>query len=71
MDILTQKEFRMKITITVPKHVIKSVKEYAKELNGKTPSKEELVKFFEQDIEGLYGDTFEEGIEDAVENYFG
>jgi hypothetical protein len=61
----------MKITISVPKHVIKSVKEYAKELNGKTPSKEELVKFFEQDIEGLYGDTFEEGIEGAVENYFG
>jgi len=61
----------MKITITVPKHVIKSVKEYAKELNGKAPSKEELAKFFEQDIEGLYGDTFEEGIEDAVENYFG
>ena len=36
----------MKITISVPKHVIKSVKEYAKELNGKTPSKEQLVKFF-------------------------
>jgi hypothetical protein len=29
------------------------------------------MKFFEQDIEGFYGDTFEEGIEDAVENYFG
>jgi ABC-type phosphate/phosphonate transport system ATPase subunit len=71
MDILTQKEFQMKITITVSKHAIKSVKEYAKELNGKTPSKDQLAKFFEQDIEGLYDDTFEEGIEDAVENYFG
>jgi ABC-type phosphate/phosphonate transport system ATPase subunit len=71
MDILTQKEPQMKITITVPKHVIKSVKEYAKELNGKVPSKKELMEFFEQDIEGLYGDTFEEGIEGAVENYFG
>jgi hypothetical protein len=71
MDILTQKEFQMEITITVPKHAIKSVKEYAKELNGKTPSKKELMKFFEQDIEGFYSDTFEEGIEDAVENYFG
>jgi len=61
----------MKITITVPKHAIKSVKEYVKELNGKKPSKEQLAKFFEQDIEGFYGDTFEEGIEDAVECYFG
>ena len=61
----------MEITITVPKSVIKAVKAYAKELNGKTPSKEQLAKFFEQDIEGFYSDTFEEGIEDAVENYFG
>ena len=61
----------MKITITVPKHAIKSVKEYVKELNGKKPSKDQLAKFFEQDIEGFYGDTFEEGIEDAVECYFG
>jgi hypothetical protein len=61
----------MKITITVPKHAIKSVKEYAKEVLGKNPSKEELAKFFEQDIVGFYSDTFEEGIEGAVENYFG
>jgi len=61
----------MEITITVPKSAIKSVKAYVKELNGKSPSKEELAKFFEQDIEGFYSDTFEEGIEDAVENYFG
>ena len=61
----------MEITITVPKSAIKAVKEYAKELNGKTPSKEHLAKFFEQDIDGFYSDTFEEGIEDAVENYFG
>jgi hypothetical protein len=71
MDILTQKEFQMKITISVPKHAIKSVKEYAKELTGKTPSTKELAKFFEQDIEGFYSDTFEEGIEDSVESYFG
>jgi hypothetical protein len=71
MDILTQKEPQMEITITVPKSAIKAVKAYAKELNGKTPSKDQLAKFFEQDIEGLYDDTFEEGIEDAVENYFG
>jgi hypothetical protein len=61
----------MKITITVPKHAIKSVKEYVKELNGKALSKKELKEFFEQDIEGLYSDTFEEGIEGSVENYFG
>jgi hypothetical protein len=61
----------MEITITVPKSAIKAVKAYAKELNGKTPSKEQLAKFFEQDIEGFYSDSFEEGIEDAVENYFG
>ena len=61
----------MKITISVPKHAIKSVKEYAKELTGKTPSTKELAKFFEQDIEGFYSDTFEEGIEDSVESYFG
>ena len=61
----------MKITITVPKSAIKSVKAYAKELTGKTPSKEELAKFFEQDIEGFYSDTFDEGIEGAVDNYVG
>ena len=61
----------MKITISVPKSAIKAVKAYAKELNGKAPSKEQLVDFFEQDIVGFYSDTFEEGIEDAVENYFG
>lgn len=61
----------MQITITVPKHAIKAVKEYAKEFIGKAPSKEELKEFFEQDIVGFYGDTFEEGIEAAVENYWG
>lgn len=61
----------MEITITVPKHAIESVKAYVKKLNGNTPSEKELMKFFEQDIEGLYSDTFEEGIEDSVENYFG
>ena len=61
----------MEITITVPKSAIKAVKAYAKEFNGKTPSKKELKEFFEQDIVGFYSDTFEEGIEDAVENYFG
>jgi hypothetical protein len=43
----------------------------AKEVSGKKPSKEQLAKFFEQDIEGLYGDTFGDGIEDSVECYFG
>ena len=43
----------------------------AREVSGKKPSKEELEKFFMQDIEGLYGDTFDEGIDDAVECYFG
>ena len=61
----------MKITISVPKSAIKSVKAYAKELTGKAPSKEQLVEFFEQDIVGFYGDTFEEGIEAAVESHFG
>jgi hypothetical protein len=41
-----------------------------KEALGKKPSKEQLIEFFTQDIEGLYGDTFEENIEDAVESYF-
>ena len=61
----------MEITITVPKSAIKAVKVYAKELNGKTTSKKELKDLFEQDIVGFYSDTFEEGIEDAVESYFG
>ena len=61
----------MKITLTIPKEAVEVVKEMAKEVSGKKPSKEELVKFFMQDIEGLYGDTFEDGIEDAVECYFG
>ena len=61
----------MKITITIPKEAVDVVKDMAKEVSGKKPSKEELVKFFMQDIEGLYGDVFEDGIEDAVECYFG
>ena len=61
----------MEITITVPKSAIEAVKEYAKELTGKTPSKKELKAFFEQDIPGYYSDTCEEGIEGAVDNYFG
>ena len=61
----------MKITLTIPKEAVEVVKEMAKEVSGKKPSKEELVKFFMQDIEGLYGDVFEDGIEDAVECYFG
>ena len=61
----------MKITITIPKEAVEAVKSMAKEVSGKRPSKEQLAKFFEQDIEGLYGDTFEDGIEDAVESYFG
>ena len=38
----------MEITITVPKSAIEAVKEYAKELTGKTPSKKELKAFFER-----------------------
>jgi hypothetical protein len=61
----------MKITITIPKEAVNAVKSMAKEVSGKTPSKEQLVDFFTNDIEGLYSDTFEEGIEDAVECHFG
>jgi hypothetical protein len=61
----------MKITITIPKEALEEVKNMVKEVSGKKPSKEQLVEFFTQDIEGLYSDTFGEGIEDAVENYFG
>lgn len=61
----------MKITITIPKEAIEAVKSMAKEVSGKKPSKEQLVEFFTNDIKGLYGDTFEEGIEDAVECHFG
>ena len=61
----------MKITIIIPKEAVEAVKSMAKEVSGKKPSKEELEKFFTQDIEGLYGDLFDEGIDDAVESYFG
>jgi len=61
----------MKITITIDKKTVDVVRNMAKEVSGKKPSKEQLAKFFTQDIEGVYGDTFEEGIEGAVENYFG
>ena len=60
----------MKITITVPKEAVNAVNSMVKEALGKKPSKEQLIEFFTQDIEGLYGDTFEENIEDAVESYF-
>jgi hypothetical protein len=61
----------MKITITIPKEAIEAVTSMAKEVSGKKPSKAQLEKFFQQDIEGVYSDTFEDGIEDAVECYFG
>jgi hypothetical protein len=61
----------MKITITIPKEAVDAVKSMAREVSGKKPSKEQLIEFFTQDIEGLYSDSFGEGIEDAVESYFG
>ena len=61
----------MKITITIPKEAVEAVKSMAKEVSGKKPSKEELIEFFTNDIEGVYGDTYEDGIEDAVECHFG
>jgi hypothetical protein len=61
----------MKITITIDKKTVDVVRNMAKEVSGKKPTKEELEKFFTQDIEGVYGDTFEDGVEDAVECYFG
>ena len=61
----------MKITITINKEAVDVVKLMAREITGRKPTKKELEKFFTQDIYGLYGDTFEDGIEDAVECYFG
>jgi hypothetical protein len=61
----------MKITITIPKEAVEAVKSMAKEVSGKTPTKEELVDFFTNDVEGLYSDTFEDDIEGAVECHFG
>ena len=61
----------MKITITINKEAVDVVKSMAREITGRKPTKKELEKFFMQDIYGLYGDTFEDGIEDAVECYFG
>ena len=67
----SKKETAMNITITVPKEAVEAVMSMVKETSGKKPSKAQLEKFFTQDIEGLYGDTFAEGIEDSVECYFG
>ena len=61
----------MKITITIPKEAVDVVKLMAREVSGRKPTKKELEKFFTQDINGVYGDTFEDGIEDAVECHFG
>ena len=61
----------MKITITIPKEAVYVVKLMAREVSGRKPTKKELEKFFTQDINGVYGDTFEDGIEDAVECHFG
>lgn len=61
----------MQITITLPKKAVDTVKELAQEFTGKKPTKAQLAKFFEQDITGLYIDSFDEGIDDAVEEHFG
>ena len=61
----------MKITITIPKEAVEAIKSMAKEVSGKKPSKEELEKFFTQDIEGLYGGMSRGEFADAVEYYFG
>jgi len=61
----------MKITITIPKEAVDVVKLMVREVSGKKPSKEQLIEFFTNDIEGVYSDTFEDGIEDAVECHFG
>jgi hypothetical protein len=61
----------MKITITIDKEAVDVVKLMAREVSGRKPTKKELIEFFTNDIEGVYGDTFEDGIEDAVECHFG
>jgi hypothetical protein len=61
----------MKITITINKEAVDVVKLMAREVIGRKPTKKELEKFFTQDIYGVYGDTFEDGIGDAVECHFG
>ena len=61
----------MEITITIPKSAIKMVKVMAKELTGKTPSAEQLEKFFTEDIMNVYNETFDDGIDEAVGAYFG
>ncbi len=61
----------MQITITIPKEAVNAVKRMAKKVSGKKPSAEELEQFFRMDVEGVYRDMFEEGVEDAVDCYFG
>jgi len=61
----------MKITITIDKEAVDVVKLMAREVSGRKPTKKELIEFFTNDIEGVYGDTFQDGIDDAVECHFG
>jgi len=61
----------MKITITIDKEAVDVVKLMAREVSGRKPTKKELIEFFTNDIEGVYGDTFADGIDDAVECHFG
>ena len=60
----------MKITIEISKEAVDKVIQIAKQVSGKEPSEKQLKKFFAQDVEGVYGNVFGDGIEDAVESYF-
>lgn len=64
---------RVRVEVDVPESVVVTVYEMVVGLYGKAPSTEQLVEFFQQDIDLCYEQYCNNGdgtLEDAVESFF-
>ena len=60
----------VKFEIGIPSSMVNQFKSTFKETIGREASEKDVLKFFKSDIIGVYRDSFEEGLEDAIESYF-
>ena len=64
---------KVRVEVDVPESVVAKVYEMVVGLYGKAPSTEQLVEFFQQDIDLCYEQYCDFGdgtLEDAVESFF-
>ena len=61
----------MDITIKIPAKMIRTVAREVKELTGRTPTRQQLERFFRKDIRFMYSAAFEDGLLEGIEAHFG